>query len=295
MAAPIVLFVYNRLNHTKRTVEALQRNEGAANADLFIYSDGPRTAGDEEKVNEVRNYLHTINGFRNVTIISRSRNFGLANNIIDGVTEIVNRFDEVIVLEDDLVTSPFFLRFMNDGLARYRNNEEVISIHGYIYPVSEKLPDTFFLKGADCWGWATWRRGWQLFNADASKLMEQLVSRKQQYDFDLDGCVAYTRMLQNQIDGKIDSWAIRWHASAFLHNKLTLYPGRTLVQNIGADDSGTHMKSAESHEDQLFEQAIHLQNIPVVQSNEARNSICRYFYHRKSLPGKLKKKLKWGY
>lgn len=150
---PIILFVYNRLWHTKQTVEALQKNDLASESELFIFSDGPKP-GAEEKVKEVREYLKTITGFRKVTIIERDTNWGLANNIIDGVTKIVNEYGKVIVLEDDLVTSPGFLTYMNEGLKIYADEEQVASIHGYIYPLKhpERLPETFFIRGADCWG-----------------------------------------------------------------------------------------------------------------------------------------------
>ena len=148
---PIILFVYNRPWHTRQTVKALQKNELAGRSDLFIFSDGPKDEQTEKAVQKVREYIHTIDGFQTVTIREREENWGLANSIIDGVTQIVNEYGRVIVLEDDLMTSPFFLRYMNDALNLYECEEKVISIHGYIYPLSEKLPSTFFLRGTDYW------------------------------------------------------------------------------------------------------------------------------------------------
>ena len=155
MGAPIALFVYNRPGHTQQTVEALLKNELAMESDLFIFSDAAKSSEIEVKVNAVREFIKSISGFRSLTIIERESNLGLANSIIDGVTNLCNEYGQVIVLEDDLVTSPFFLKYMNDGLNYYRDEEQVISIHGYIYPFDAKLPETFFLRGADCWGWAT--------------------------------------------------------------------------------------------------------------------------------------------
>jgi hypothetical protein len=129
---------------------------------------------------------------------------------------------------------------MNEGLRLYENDELVISIHGYIYPVKEKLPDTFFLRGADCFGWATWKRGWDLFQPDGRLLLKGLIESHQTDQFDFEGSYPYLQMLRDQIDGKNNSWAIRWYASAFLKNKFTLYPGKSLVSNNGGDGSGTN-------------------------------------------------------
>ena len=146
--APIVLFVYNRPWHTAQTVEALQKNTLADKSELFIYSDAAKNSEVALYVKKVREYIRNISGFRKVTIMEREKNWGLANSIIDGVTTIVNKYGKIIVLEDDLVTSPYFLRFMNEALEMYENEESVASIHGYIYPI-EGLPETFFIRGAD--------------------------------------------------------------------------------------------------------------------------------------------------
>jgi GT2 family glycosyltransferase len=192
---PIALFVYNRLWHTQQTVEALKKNKLAAESELFVFSDGARTGADKEKIRAVREYLKTVNGFKKVTVIEWNRNLGLAQSIISGVTQIVNRYGRIIVLEDDIVTSPYFLRFMNEALEFYKDEEKVISIHGYIYPVKAKLPETFFLRGADCWGWATWKRGWELFEPDGRKLLNELKAKKLTRRFDFDGAYSYTGML----------------------------------------------------------------------------------------------------
>ena len=173
--SPIVLFVYNRPWHTRQAIKALQNNELADRSDLFIYSDGPKGEQTDKAVQKVREYIYTINGFKTVTIRERKENMGLAGSIIDGVTAIVKEYGRVVVLEDDLVTSPFFLRYMNDALKLYEHDERIISIAGYIYPLSVKLPTTFFLRGADCWGWATWKRGWNHFEKDGQTLQHQVT------------------------------------------------------------------------------------------------------------------------
>jgi Glycosyl transferase family 2 len=238
--APIALFTYRRLDHTQRTIAALLNNYLASQSDLIIFSDASKNEGDLEDVAKVREFLGTVDGFRSVSVIHREHNLGLANSIIGGVTEILQQYERVIVVEDDLVTSPYFLTYMNDGLEIYANDERVVSIHGYVYPVEKQLPETFFMRGSDCWGWGTWRRGWSYFNPDGRYLLDELQRQKLTHEFDLNGAYGFSEMLRGQIAGENNSWAIRWHASTFLANKLTLYPGRSLVHNIGNDDSGTH-------------------------------------------------------
>ena len=176
--APIVLFTYCRPLHTRKTVSALQNNLLASNSDLIIYSDAPHNQDMQGIVDEVRAYLATIIGFRSVSVRHRTHNFGLARSIIEGVSEVLRFSDRVIVVEDDLVTSPYFLTYMNEALERYALDDRVASIHGYVYPCFQSLPKTFFLRGADCWGWSTWRRAWAYFNPDGQHLLEELRRRK---------------------------------------------------------------------------------------------------------------------
>jgi len=237
--APIVLFVYNRPWHTQQTVEALQKNKLASESELFIYSDDAKNDDARVSVDEVRKYIDNITGFKKITVIKRDKNWGLSNSIIDGVTKIVNEYGRIIVLEDDLVTSPYFLKFMNEGLTMYENEDKVASIHGYIYPI-DNLPNTFFIKGADCWGWATWKRAWDIFESNGEKILDELKSRRLEKEADFNNSYGFTQMLKDQIKGKNNSWAVRWYMSAFLKDMLTLYPGKSYVQNIGNDDSGTH-------------------------------------------------------
>ena len=265
--APITLFVYNRPEHTRRTVEALKQNRPAKESDLIIFSDAPKSEAQADKVAEVRVYIRQIEGFNSVTIIERETNLGLARSIIDGVTTIVGKYGRIIVLEDDMVTSPYFLAYMNEALEKYKDDDRVVSIHGYVYPVAQPLPEAFFLPGADCWGWATWRRGWACFNSEGHFLLDELKRRKLIHGFDFNGAYSYSKMLEGQINGTNDSWAVRWYASAFLAGKLTLYPGRSLVHNIGNDNSGTHCGESSSLDSELSKTPINLSNIPV-QSSE---------------------------
>lgn len=291
-SAPVALFVYNRPWHTRRTVEALQANREAPETPLYIFSDAPRDAAASKAVAEVRSFLCEITGFKSLSIIERENNFGLARSIIDGVSHMCEEHGRVIVLEDDLVTSPYFLKYMNEGLEKYQDEQRVISIHGYVYPVGQALPETFFLKGADCWGWATWRRGWDLFVADGQKLLGELKRRKLTCEFDFDGSYPYTRMLQNQIAGKNNSWAIRWYASAFLQDKLTLYPGRSLVRNIGLDGSGAHCSETNDFSGELARNPITVEDIAVEESIVARQQFMKFHKRtRPSLPVRAARKI----
>jgi hypothetical protein len=292
--SPIALFTYNRPIHTRKTIEALQQNRLSDQSDLFIFSDGPKETVSGVQVQEVRNYLKTINHFKSVTIIERKSNIGLSANILEGVQQIISEFGKIIVLEDDLVTSPFFLDFMNEGLRLYENDDNVISIHGYVYPVEEKLPNTFFLRGADCWGWATWKRAWHLFQPDGSLLLKRLTESRQTEKFDFEGTYPYTRMLMDQIAGKTNSWAVRWYASAFLENRYTLYPGKSLVSNIGGDGSGTNNGIELLLPAPLNPDPVEIFRIEVCQNEEAYRAFAAF--HRKALHptlwNKIKRKLK---
>jgi hypothetical protein len=273
LPAPIALFVYNRLSHTQQTIHALKKNALAKESDLFIFADGVKSASDSEKVSALRNYLLTIDGFNSVTVTESHTNQGLANSIINGISRVLENHEEIIVLEDDMVTSPYFLTYMNQALSIYQSCEDVISIHGYIYPVKHSLPETFFLKGADCWGWATWKRGWALFEADGAKLLKELKQKKLTNEFDFNGSYGFTKMLVKQIKGQNNSWAIRWYAAAFLKNKLTLYPGRSLVNNIGNDTSGTHSWDSERFEHSSLAQTISLKFQDPKENLEAKKII----------------------
>jgi len=281
--SPIALFVYNRLEHTKNTIQSLKSNILSEQSELFIYSDSYKisdnydeTEENKNKVKKVREYINKISGFKKITIIERDKNFGLANSIISGVTEIVNNFGKVIVLEDDMITSKYFLEYMNEGLKKYEDIEDVISIHGYIYPVKKMLPETFFLKGADCWGWATWKRGWKYFNPDGKKLLNELQKKNLIKEFDFYGSYDYSGMLKRQIEGINNSWAIRWYASAFLNNKLTLYPGKSLVDNIGNDASGTHCGANKKYNSRLIDTKTIIKDIEIKEDVRAKKIIAGY-------------------
>lgn len=237
---PIALFVYNRPLHTRRTVGALQKNELAGKSDLVIFSDAPKTPKAAEAVREVREYIKTISGFRTVSIVERSENFGLARSIIDGVTTLVNEHGRIIVLEDDLITSQYFLTFMNDALDVYQDEEKVMHISGYMFPIDiSGLPETFFLRTASCWGWATWDRAWKHFSKTPKELLVNYTKQKITR-FNMDGAYNFWTQVEQNESGLINTWAVFWYASVFQADGLCLHPAISMVNNIGHDDTGEH-------------------------------------------------------
>ncbi len=267
--APIILFVYNRPLHTQQTINALLKNTLSAESTLIVYSDGPKLHANDD-VKKVRDYLKSIKGFKETKIIERSENWGLAKNIIEGVTETLQEYDRTIVLEDDLVTSPYFLTYMNQALELYQDESKVASIHGYIYPTTEHLSDTFFLLGADCSGWGTWRRAWNFFEPDGKKLLKKLRDQNLCHKFDYNGSYPFTKMLKDFTNGRNNSWAVRWYASAFLENMLTLYPGKSLIQNIGMDGSGTHCGETDILDTEISTNPVLMEKLDIKENPRER-------------------------
>ncbi len=279
--APIILFVFNRPEHTRKTLLSLKENELAKDSLLIIYVDGLKfnsTEEQKERNEAVKKVIREEVWCKEVVIIESENNKGLAKSIVDGVTENVRKYGKVIVLEDDLITDRFFLKFMNDGLDMYEFEDSVACISGYIYPVKNILPNTFFIKGADCWGWATWERSWNLYDDNGSRLLEQLEDKKLSFDFNFFNSYPYIDMLKDQIDKKNNSWAILWYASAYLRNKLTLYPGKSLIQNIGIDGSGIHSGESNLFDVEILNQEVILEKIPVLENVSAKKNISEYFH-----------------
>lgn len=291
--APVLLFTYNRLSHTQRCVEALQKNHLSSESELFIYSDAAKDTTQQESVKEVRNYIHTIQGFKNITIIERDENWGLARNIIDGVTTQVNRYGKVIVLEDDLVVAPYFLQFMNEALETYKDEPKVGHIQGCDFTQDPSLPDTFLIKFTGSWGWATWDRAWKHFNPNGKELLQEMQERQLTHTFDMNGKYGFTRMLRRQIEGKNNSWAIRWNASLFLKDILSLNVGRSLVQNEGFDGSGTNCGGGGLYASNLYLQRLPVIPISPVEENlKARQAYIRYYARTNSFWAKAIRRIK---
>ena len=291
--APILLFVYNRPEHTRRCIESLLKNSLASESHLFIYADGSKDSTQQEAVNKVRNYIRTIKGFKQITLMERSENWGLARNIINGVTTQVNRYGKVIVLEDDLVVAPYFLQFMNDALEVYKNEPRVGHIQACDFTQDSSLPATFLIKWTGSWGWATWDRAWKHFNPNGNELLQELEERKLTHVFDFNGKYGFTRMLRRQIEGKNNSWAIRWNASLFLKDILSLNVGRSLVQNEGFDGSGTNCGGGGLYASHLYLQSLPITPIsPIEENKEARQAFIRYYARTNSFWAKAIRRIK---
>ena len=241
MYSPIVLFVYNRPWHTRKTVDALLRNSEASESDLYIYSDAAKSEVDVASVCEVREYINNIKGFRSIKVIERKYNYGLAKSIIDGVSSVINRYDCAIVLEDDLLVSSYFLEYMNSALKKYENELHVMQISGHMFPVSVvRSTDAVFLPMVTSWGWATWGRAWRLFDENAELYSSLVANMELRNRFNLNGGYDYFSMLESQRAGRVDSWAIRWYLTVFMRDGLTLFPAKSMVANAGFDGSGVH-------------------------------------------------------
>ena len=245
MLAPVVLFVYNRPTHTRRTIEALARNTLAQHTELFIFSDAPRNEAASAAVREVREIIANISGFGSVRAVPRDIHFGLASSVISGVSEVIDTYGRIIVLEDDLVTSATFLEYMNSALVHYRDDAKAFSIGGYQFPArTMSIPrdypwDTYASYRGCSWGWATWKDRWKRADWSMDYYEGFMASPQQQARFNRGGS-DLTQLLSLQREGRIDSWAIRFCYTHFATNMHCIYPVKSLVNNIGLDNSGTH-------------------------------------------------------
>jgi len=241
--APILLFVYNRPEHTKLLIESLKLNPDAKKSILYIFSDAPKSQSASRNVENVREFISGITGFKEIIISRAETNKGLANSIITGVTKVLKAHKKVIVLEDDLILSPNFLKYMNEALGKYESKENIFSVSGYCPPAS--FPKTFkeevFLyPRVSSWGWATWENRWLLADWNITDFEGFRKSKSQQKAFNTAG-EDRTPMLVKQQFGYINSWAIRFDYAGFKQNKMTLYPRISKTANNGADGSGEHV------------------------------------------------------
>lgn len=289
--APIALFVYNRPDHTWRTLKHLRENLLASESRLFIFSDAPKTAADEDKVREVRALAQDFIGFKSVKIISRPQHMGLANSIISGITQLTDEYGKIIVLEDDLLTSPFALTYFNEALDRYQAEDRVMQIAGYMFPIkgADTLPETFFIRTISSWGWATWGRAWKHFEPDVKKLHQQFTEENIQ-SFTFDGTMNYWKQLLHNLKQKNDSWAIRWHAAVFLNNGLVLQPAKSLIENIGHDGSGVHSIIEDTYKVSLSEKPVSQFPSHIEENQQAVTLIKEFYRHRKGSVVKRGKK-----
>ena len=291
LPAPILLFVYNRPDHTLKTLNALRQNKLSDQSELFIFSDGCKSEADKADVDKVRTIIRSAEGFKAVHIIENSHNLGLAENIIGGVTKIVNEYGKVIVLEDDLIAAPYFLTFMNEGLEKFEQEEKIGHIHGHCFPIAN-LPDAFLIRWTGSWGWATWQRAWTHFNPDGKALLEEIERSNLSKKFDFNGNYPFTRMLRRQVNGENDSWAIRWNASLFLADMLSLNAGKSLIQNIGFDGSGIHSGSEDIYSTQLYTGKLSIDIDKIEENIEVRKAFERYYGRTNSFVAKAIRRLR---
>lgn len=279
--SPIILTVYNRFEHTKRTVEALKANTLASKSILYVFSDASKNDEDIKDVNEVRKYIHDINGFKEVHITERAENLGLAKNIISCVTEVINKYGRVILVEDDLVSSPYFLKYMNDGLDKYKDNPVVGSISGFTFSKNAmQLPksydhDIFFFVRPSSWGWATWKDKWNQVDWDIKDYNEFKENPFKKQKFNRGGA-DLTGMLIAQKRGKINSWAIRWSYNFYKKGWLSVYPTISFIDNQGHDNSGIHSKASNKELYKNYELNQN-QSIKFIDEPFLDNEICKRF------------------
>jgi hypothetical protein len=240
--APVLLFTYKRVESLRETIQALQQNFLALESELYIFSDGPKGDKDADQVEQVRSFIKSVSGFKKITIKEAVKNKGLANSIIDGVTEVMKFSDSVIVLEDDLFTTPNFLTFMNQALSTYKDKPKVFSISGYSLNLGNSVTlteDAYFLNRAWSWGWATWADRWDKIDWQVADYESFKLDKQKKREFAKGGS-DLNKMLQKQMDGLLDSWAIRWCYHQYNIQGLTLFPVYSKVRNNGFDEMATH-------------------------------------------------------
>ncbi|QXP56891.1 glycosyltransferase [Cellulophaga sp. HaHa_2_95] len=245
--APILLFTYKRLDALKNTIAALKKNDLASESDLFIFSDGPKQLKDKDIIDQIRTFLKTVDGFKSVTISASPTNKGLANSIIGGVTTVMEKSETVIVLEDDLLTTPNFLTYMNKALSEYTAEKKIFSISGYSFDLRSKDQNpntTYLLNRGWSWGWATWRDRWENVDWEVASYKEFSENKLERKEFAKGGS-DLNAMLDKQMSGKLDSWAIRWFYHQFKTGGLTLYPLGSKIYNDGFDEFATHTNGSE--------------------------------------------------
>jgi len=288
--APIAFFAYKRPEHTQRSLESLAKNHGAESSELFVFCDGSKKPEDDEAVNQVRQIAKSQQWCGQVHIIEREQNIGLANSIIRGVTELCSKYGKVIVLEDDLVLSPFFLEYMNKALELLEKEPKVIQISGYMFPVKlTSVNDAIFMPFPTSWSWATWERAWKYFDAEMSGYNLLKNNRKLKYKFNLNNSYPYFDMLEQQIRGNIDSWAIRWYLSTFMIDGITLYPVHPLVKNIGFDGSGIHCGVSSNLDTETYQDRILSMPTNIQSDNKAASIVFAYLRSLNKSPSLLQR------
>ena len=238
---PIALFIYNRPEHAELALESLSKCARLDECDVRIYCDGPKTEADTAGVAAARKVARRWRDQLKAELIEREQNLGLAQSIVNGVNELCDQYGRAIVVEDDFVLSVGFLNYMLQTLDRYADEPNVYQISGYMFPVNHRSElDAFFLPLTTTWGWATWKRAWQIFDWDASDAAERLQDPKTRRAFDLDGSYRYSEMLEQRLRNENDSWGLLFWWAVFKAGGFALHPRESLVWVGGFDRSGTH-------------------------------------------------------
>ncbi|WP_228850336.1 CatB-related O-acetyltransferase [Aegicerativicinus sediminis] len=278
--APIVLFVYNRPEHTLKTLRALSENDLADKSELYIFADGPKPGADSqtlEDISRTREVLGQAQWCKEVHILERETNIGLANSVIDGVTQIVNKYGKVIVLEDDIVTSTGFLTYMNSILTEFQNNDKIYSVSGYMYPHNVDINGIYFYNIPLCWGWGTWKRAWECFIIDSKYLYEAIDRRNLWKDLNKFGNNDLREQLVNNVLGSLNTWFIKWHASILLKNGYCIFPSKSFVNNIGFDSTGEHCTTTDIFFNSKLETRVPLKITEFKESEVLRDIITEHY------------------
>ncbi|UYZ82607.1 sugar transferase [Entomomonas sp. E2T0] len=291
--APVILFVYARPAHTQKVINALKINILASQTDLIVFSDAPKSESMSDSVKEVRKVLETIEGFKTIKIIERKENYGLAKSIIEGVSSVIETYGRAIILEDDIVTSKYFLSFMNEALEKYQKSKKVWHISGWNYPIENTdIGDTFFWRVMNCWGWATWQDRWQYFEKDPSRLVESWNRRKIK-QFNLDGAHDFWTQVVANANGQLNTWAIFWYATIFEKQGFCLNPTETFVKNIGIDGSGENCDDKDVYVSSVNNKYPLVFSEKIAENTIATERIRRfYLQHKLSFITRVKYKLK---
>ena len=296
--APIVILAYKRVDHLRKTLEAIQKNPLAGQTDLIVYSDGPKYPDNTKDISDIRALRELVKSkqwCKNVTLIPSEKNKGLNDAFFDGITEVINQYGKAIVLEEDTVVSPYFLEYMNDTLNLYENEKNVFQITGYMYDMkTANLPSTYFLSVPNTWGWATWKDRWDKLIHDPKKIKEELIKNNAYNTLTIDGAAPdFWNQMEANVEGKMNTWDIKWFCSVVIHNGLTLYPKWSLVENIGFDGSGSNFQKGGSRFSvKMNRNKIVLEKIPVEENLKAKKVFVKFF--KKFQPGifqKIKEKI----
>ncbi|WP_157698970.1 hypothetical protein [Bernardetia litoralis] len=300
MLSPVILFVYKRSDHTKQVLEALSMCQNSKNTPLIIYSDGAKknaSSKDKEEVEQTRQILREFKGekenyFLSIEIYESELNKGLAKSVREGITAQFDKYNKVIVLEDDIVPQKGFLKYMNEALDKYENEEKIWGISASAFPLeNEKMvqQETFFLPVNSSWGWATWKETWNKIDFDIESIFQKFNQNSittKEYNF---GSYYYYQITEAQREQKIDSWAVFLMASMFLEKCWFLFPKYSLSKNIGFDATGTHCTEEDLFFNTTVTDFVEVNEIPLIIENEGKKQTEKAFQKQFGKPSLFKR------